>query len=61
MKLITRAFLRVHCDKETWREQTKATGIFSQGMLDIFFDKHPQYSQRSIFSNLNLIKNGVSG
>ena len=37
----TRAFLRVHCDKETWREQAKATGIISQGMLDAICDKYP--------------------
>jgi len=41
LHICSRAFLRVHCDKETWREQAKATGLISQGMLDAICDKYP--------------------
>jgi len=52
LQICTRAFLLVHCDKETWEEQARATGIFSRGMLDTFFDKHP--SKRPPFDPLNV-------
>ena len=53
--------MRVHRDKETWREQARATGICSQGMLDTFFEQYP--SERFLYLNVpvNLSMSDITG